>query len=57
MLKDRDLEEQVSEESSLLDEELHEPIIILKDVVKEYSTGSKALQGIYLRINKGERSE
>lgn len=41
-------------EQSVLDDTRHEPIIILKDVVKEYKSGSVALKNVSLRINKGE---
>ncbi len=57
------LEEVVEEEQTLENENMadsiledvrHEPIIILKDVVKDYKSGTHALRNINLRIDKGE---
>lgn len=54
MLDEINLEELTEEDTSITVNEKNEPIIILKDVEKEYSSGTHALKGISLRINKGE---
>lgn len=41
-------------DETLVEEGRHEPIIILKDVVKDYKSGTHALRDISLRIDKGE---
>lgn len=43
-----------SEKKSPLEEKRQEPIIMLKDVYKDYPSGTHALKGIDLSINKGE---
>lgn len=53
-LTEEQAEELTEADNSYLDDDRNEPIIILKDVEKEYPSGTKALKGISLRINKGE---
>ena len=49
------MEELTNEKASeYIDDGRHEPIIILKDVEKEYASGTRALKGVSLRIDKGE---
>lgn len=54
MLDEKKVEELTQEGTSYLEDSQNEPIIILKDVEKAYSSGTKALKGVSLRINKGE---
>ncbi len=48
------LQDITSETKHHLEEKEEEPIIILRDVYKDYPSGTHALKGIYLTINKGE---
>lgn len=54
MLDEINLEELSEEAASNTRDEQNEPIIILKDVEKQYPSGTYAIKGINLRINKGE---
>ena len=54
-LKDEQVETvHETEQDRMLEEGKREPIIILKDVAKEYKSGVHALKNISLRIDKGE---
>lgn len=53
MAQDRKLDAKNANEGFII-EKGEEPIIMLKDVIKEYPSGTKALKNISLTINKGE---
>ena len=47
-------ENEISKEEQMIEHAKHEPIIIMKNVVKDYKSGTHALKNINLRIDKGE---